>query len=349
MLFLFRYDRNPSLVGWWSLVTVGALGALIKLPAFTQYYLILGVMLFFRDGWKVFALARVWAGGIFTLAVLWLWSRYTQSVNSEFFPGWTASANLQGFIGRWEDRLEPVFWIRLFFYLFLLIGTPAAWLVLLSGGTGGLKNRLRVPLLGSWLAGLGMMILVWGPRTCMGHAYYCLPFLVPICAVFGKSAGFFLAQKNRPPWLASGLAGAVLLGCLPMTAYLLRPDVTLRETVDWMQKNIPQDDLVIIKANHSAYTREYPELPGFSYLSGRHVWVWTRFLNSQERERALKTSGWIVETLPEDHQAWWEQARKAVKGHERPVEDISKLIQHTGAVLTHETSAFRVFRIPQKK
>lgn len=47
ILLLFRYDRNPSLIGWWSLVTVGALGALIKLPGFTQYYLILGVMLFF--------------------------------------------------------------------------------------------------------------------------------------------------------------------------------------------------------------------------------------------------------------------------------------------------------------
>ena len=344
ILLLFRYDRNPSLIGWWSLVTVGAMGALIKLPGFTQYYLILGGMLFFRDGWKVFAQARVWAGGIFTLTVLWLWSRYTQSVNSEFFPEWTASANLQGFIGRWEDRLEPVYWIRLFFYLFLLVGTPAAWLVLLLGGIGGLKNWLRAPLLGPWLAGLGMMVLLWGPRTCMGHAYYCLPFLVPICALFGKSAGFFLAQKNRPPWLASGLAGAVLLGCLPMTAYLLRPDVTLRETADWMQKNIPQGGLVIIKANHSAYTREYPELPGFSYLSGRHTWVWTRVLNSQERDKALETSSWIVETIPAFPVPWWENLRKKIKGHERPAEDISDLLERLDARLVEESGRFRAFR-----
>lgn len=345
ILLMFRYNRKPCLLGWWSIVTVGVLGALIKLPGFTQYYLILGVMLFSRDRWKVFAQLRVWAGGILTLAALWLWGRYTQSVNSVFFPDWTASANLQGFLGRWEDRLESVYWIRLLFYLFVLVGTPAAWLAAFLGGTNMAKGWLKLPLLTPWLVGLGMMILVWGPRTCMGHAYYCLPFLVPICALFGKSAGFFLGQKNRPSWLAPGLAAAVLLGSLPMTAYLLRPDATLRETATWMQKNIPQGDLVIIKANHSAYTTEYPELPGFSYLSGRQTWIWTRFLGSQERQRALETSSWIVETLPAGHQVWWERVRQAIKGHHRPMEDISELLRQSDARLVHESNRFRAFRI----
>jgi len=301
-------------------------------------------MLFFRDGWKVFAQARVWAGGVFTLALLWLWSRYTQSVNTEYFPEWTASANLQGFLGRWEDRLEPVYWIRLFFYLFLLVGTPAAWLTVLFGGIGGLKSLLRAPLMGGWLAGLGMMILVWGPRTCMGHAYYCLPFLVPICALFGKSAGILLGQKNRPTWLAPGLAGAVLLGSLPMTTYLLRPDATLREATDWMQRNILQGDLVIIKANHSAYTREYPELPGFSYLSGRQTWIWTRFLAPQERQRALETGQWIIETRPSEKTEWWETLRRKIKAHERPVENIESLLESLGAKLIERRQSFIAFR-----
>jgi hypothetical protein len=129
-----------------------------------------------------------------------------------------------------------------------------------------------------------------------------------------------------------------------MTAYLLRPDVTLRETADWMQKNIPQGDLVIIKANHSAYTREYPELPGFSYLSGRHTWVWTRFLNSQERDKALETSSWIVETISAFPIPWWENLRKKIKGHERPAEDISDLLERLDARLVEESGRFRAFR-----
>lgn len=345
ILLLFRYERNPSLVCWWSLVTVGALGALIKLPGFTQYYLILGVMLFLRERWRVLVQARVWAGGIFTLALLWLWSRHTQSVNSEYFPEWTASANLQGFLGRWEDRLEPVYWVRLFFYLFVLVGTPAAWWSILLGGSSAARGWVKLPLLAPWLAGLGMMVLLWGPRTCMGHAYYCLPFLVPLCALFGKSAGFVLGQKNGSSWLAPGLAGAVLLGCLPMTAYLLRPDATLRDTAEWMQRNIPQGDLVILKANHSAYTREYPELPGFSYLSGRHTWIWTRFLSSPERKRALETSSWIVETLASPRIPWWEEIRKKIKGHDRPEEDISDLLRQSDPRLVYESNQFRAFRI----
>jgi hypothetical protein len=269
-------------------------------------------------------------------------------VNSEYFPEWTASANLQGFLGRWEDRLEPVYWVRLFFYLFVLVGTPAAWLSILLGGTSAARGWVKLPLLAPWLAGLGMMVLLWGPRTCMGHAYYCLPFLIPLCALFGKSAGFVLGQKNGPSWLAPGLAGAVLLGCLPMTAYLLRPDATLRDTAEWMQRNIPQGDLVILKANHSAYTREYPELPGFSYLSGRHTWIWTPFLSSQEKRRALATGRWIVETLPPDKEAWWENIRKTIKGHQRPVEDISGLIQETGATVVYQAPGFRALSIPPK-
>lgn len=349
ILLLLRYLRHPSLIVWWSLVVVGALGALIKLPGFTPYYLILGVILFSRDRWKVFLQPRIWAGGIFTLAALGLWSRYTQSVNSEFFPEWTASANLLGFLGRWEDRLEPVYWVRLFFYLFVLVGTPAAWLAVLLTGTSGTRGWLKLPLLAPWLVGLGMMVLLWGPRTCMGHAYYCLPFLVPVCAWFGKATESLLAKEKCPAWGTPILGLALLAGCLPMAAYLLRPDPVLRETTEWMKKNIPVSDLVIIKANHSPYTREYPELPGFSYLSGRSTWVWTRFLNSQEKKRALETSGWIVETISPSPAPWWEGLRRKIKGHERPMEPIGDLLLRAEPAPLMETPKFRVFRIDRGK
>jgi hypothetical protein len=49
-----------------------------------------------------------------------------------------------------------------------------------------------------------------------------------------------------------------------MGAYLMRPDETLRQTTLWMRENVPAEYLVIIKANHSVNTREYPQLQGLA-------------------------------------------------------------------------------------
>jgi hypothetical protein len=134
-----------------------------------------------------------------------------------------------------------------------------------------------------------------------------------------------------------------------MAAYLMRPDKTLRETTLWMRENIPAGDLVIIKANHSVYTREYPQLPGFSYLSGRRTWIWGPYLSDKERARALETSRWLVETLPPPEASWWENVRKKIKGHERPVEDIAGLKKTTGAELIKRVDGYQVFRVNLKK
>ena len=122
----------------------------------------------------------------------------------------------------------------------------------------------------------------------------------------------------------------VIGGCLVMAAYLMRPDETLRQTTLWMRENVPYGDLVIIKA-YSVYAWKYPQLPGFSYLSGRRNWIWSPYLCDEERARALKTSRWIVETLPPSKTSWWENVRKQIKGHERPVEDISRLKKIEGS------------------
>ena len=134
-----------------------------------------------------------------------------------------------------------------------------------------------------------------------------------------------------------------------MAAYLMRPDKTLRETTLWMRENIPAGDLVIIKANHSVYTREYPQLPGFSYLSGMRTWIWGPYLSDAERARALETSQWLVETVPPSKISWWESVRKQIKGHERPVEDISGLKKIVGAELVTQGDGYRVFRVNIKK
>ena len=131
------------------------------------------------------------------------------------------------------------------------------------------------------------------------------------------------------PFDVAGRGGSILLwgvaGCLVMTAYLMRPDETLREIISWMRENISDGVFVIIKANHSLYSRKYPQLPGFSYLRGRRTWILGPYLSDKQRTRALKTSRWFVETLPTSETFRRENIRKQIKGHERPVEDIAEL------------------------
>jgi hypothetical protein len=241
-----------------------------------------------------------------------------------------------------------VYWVRLGFYLLLFAGTPVVWLVILLRGKMVVKDLRQYSVLALWIVGLIFFVLLWGPKTCMGHAYYCLPFLVPLCAVFGKSTSSLCYPRWGGWGWSEGLVVGVVGGCLVMAAYLMRPDKILRETTLWMRENIPAGDLVIIKANHSVYTREYPQLPGFSYLSGRRTWIWGPYLSDEERARALETSRWLVETLPPSEATWWENVRKQIKGHERPAEDISSLIRATGATPYYQTPVFCIFQIHPK-
>jgi 4-amino-4-deoxy-L-arabinose transferase-like glycosyltransferase len=337
------YLDRPRLILWWGIVGLGTLGCLIKLPAFFHLYLIIAGILWLQSGWKGVLGWRVICGALFTGICLWAWSRKTETVNAAYFSDWSASANLRGFLGQWQDRLRPVYWVRLGFYLLLLAGTPVVWGVILLRGKTVLKDLRQYTVLVLWAVGLIFFILLWGPRTCMGHAYYCLTFLVPLCALFGKAC-VLLRPKHAPGGWAVGLIAGVVGGCLPMAAYLMRPDETLRESTAWMRENIPAEDLVIIKANHSVYTREYPQLPGFSYLSGRRTWIWSPYLSDEERARALKTSRWLVETLPPSETSWWESVRRQIKGHERPVEDISELKKTVGAELVTQGGGYRVFQ-----
>ena len=342
------YLIRPNLFLWWGIVSLGVVGCLVKLPAVAHLYLVVAGVLWIRSGRKGFLGLRVICGALFTLICLWAWSRTTESVNAAYFSDWSSSANLRGFLGQWQDRLRPVYWVRLGFYLLLFAGTPVAWFMILLRGKTVVKDVRQNSVLVLWVVGLILFVLLWGPKTCMGHAYYCLPFLVPLCVLFGKTCVLVRVKNARGGWTV-GLIAGVVGGCLPMAAYLLRPDETLRESTAWMRENIPAGDLVIIKANHSVYTREYPQLPGFSYLSGRRTWIWGPYLSDEERARALETSRWLVETLPPSQNSWWENVRKKIKGHERPVEDISKLKKTTGAELIQSGKGYKIFRVNLEK
>ena len=134
------YLIRPSLFLWWCIIVLGALGCLIKLPAVSHLYLMIAGVLWFRSGWKGVLGLRVICGALLTLICLWAWSRTTEAVNAAYFPDWSSSANLRGFLGQWQDRLRPVYWVRLGFYLLLFAGTPVAWFMILLRGKTVVKD-----------------------------------------------------------------------------------------------------------------------------------------------------------------------------------------------------------------
>ena len=342
-----RYGERPKAGTWWAMVGLGLVGCRLKLPEVFHIYLLFALALGWPQRWNGLFAPRVLLGGLLTLAGLSLWGVLTNKMNGNWFSEWNSSSNLKSFLGDLDGRLSLMSWTKLVAYQLLLLASPVVWLAMVIGWRNIKVSLGQNRWMLVWWVSLGGFVLLWGGPTCMAHAYYNLPFLIPVCWAFGKAmdCDFWRFSPVARVWMVAG----VLAVTLPMTAYLLRPDRILAESTKWMEQNIPKGDLVIIKANHSEYTREYPQDPGFSYLSGRGAWIWTKFLPPAEQERAMQTARWIVETLPPQRTSWWESVRKQIKGHERPVEDITELKKTVGAELVTQGDGYRVFRVNIKK
>jgi hypothetical protein len=347
VLLAVRYGERPRAATWWAMVGLGLVGCLLKLPEVSHIYLLFAVALGWPQGWKELFAPRVLLGGLLTLAGLSLWGALTNQINGEWFAEWNSTSNLKSFLGDLDGRLSLRNWTKFVAYQFLLLASPLVWLAIARGWKDIKASLGQNRWMLAWWVGLGGFVLLWGGPTCMAHAYYNLPFLIPVCWAFGQAMNcdFWRTSPAARSWMVVG----VMAVTLPMTAYLLRPDPILVETTKWMKENINKGDLVIIKANHSVYTREYPQNPGFSYLSGRRTWIWGPYLSDKERARALETSRWLVETLPPSEASWWENVRKKIKGHERPVEEISELKKTVWAEMIKQGEGYQAFRINLKK
>jgi len=342
-----RYGERPTSGTWWAMVGLGLVGCLLKLPEVSHIYLLFAVALGWPQRWNGLFATRVLLGGLLTLAGLSLWGALTNKMNGEWFSEWNSSSNLKSFLGDLDGRISLTNWTKIAAYQFLLLGSPVVWLAILIGWRNIKASLGQNRWMLAWWVGLGGFVLLWGGPTCMAHAYYNLPFLIPVCWAFGQAmdCDFWRFRPVARGWMVAG----VMAVTLPMTAYLLRPDPILAETTKWMKESINKGDLVIIKANHSVYTREYPQNPGFSYLSGRGVWIWTKFLPPAEQKQAVQTARWIVETHPPSKDLWWEVLRKKIKQHERAPEDIALLLRETRAVRVTCESAFTVYKTSGKQ
>jgi len=324
-MLTLRYSQSPSSQNLVGLTLVGALGLLIKFPAFVHLGLFFvlatvdrqGIRAFFRPG-------LVLASLLITLALLG-WGRYVDYVNGPFFPFWRGWENFYGFLQPKLSRFSFQFWAPLAGYNLAFI-LPA---VLAPFGLAGLftiwkgrrecfESRMLLYLFVSLLAGW----LIWA-KAAPSHSYYNFPNLPFFCALFGFGVSGWLESFFRSPWLKRVLSTSVIFLLLLWGAagylYLSRPDAVTCTAAAWLRAHTLATDLVIYQPRHMASVLDYAHQPLLSHTSLRRTWIWTRLTPIWEKERALKTSPWLIVSQPSVDISWIEQLRRFFKGTPAPL------------------------------
>ncbi|MEM1059833.1 MAG: glycosyltransferase family 39 protein [Verrucomicrobiota bacterium] len=356
-LFLYlgwSYVREPGLGKLTLLGLVGLVGITLKLPEVSHLYVLFFVLLLLKDGWRAFLKPAYWVLLIVTVVVTKLWSGYLDTANSPHFEMWSASGNLQDFLGKYGRLLEPKRYVSVGGYVTAFILTPVglllvAWGVIRAWGRGGWRY---LPLL--WLFSLAFFYLVWGPRTAFTHAYYNLPSLGPLAAMFGIGAVGFLAwTQARAPALRLALRyGALAVFALLAAAgtyYLVRPEWTVFRAAKWVEANTAPDDIVLLKSNHINHLARYPHYAALPYYSGRRAWIWMTDSGAIEAEpqHVLATSDWFVELVPDEEPGLLRRLQTMVKARRDIREDMSWLTTQPGVKPVHAGDGFKVYRLSQ--
>lgn len=307
LLLVLRYADHPTWQTLGCLTLVGALGLLVKLPAFTHLGLFLGLVLADRQGWRGLLRPELWAAGLLIGVALLAWGRFVDEVNAPLFPDWRGWENLRGFVRPETSRLSFNFWAPLVAYnlAFILPVAGAPFAVL------GLKefwhNRadfyhsrvwlyLLLSLLGSWL--------VWA-KGAAAQNYYNLPNLVFFSAAFGagmeQARRVCVLQRWRPLRLGSTAIFVLSLVALSGVAgawYLAKPDKVALRAAHWVKTHTQSTDLILYQPRHNAAVLDYEHQPLLSHLSGRRTWIWTRSTPDWEQQKALETASFLVVTQP---------------------------------------------------
>ena len=215
VLLVLRYEENPSLARWSLCAGVGLVGLLVKLPEIGHLYLILAVLVVWRDGWKGLVRPRYLLAAAATIVALKAWGNYVDSIYAAYLPEWTSKENLKLFIGGWESRFHLKPWVMAFLYVgaFIVPG-PAALATLY--GMSVLRQKNAQKILGPWLLALLCYYLLWfgsGPNS---QSYYNLPALAPLCALFG------IGMASLLEWQSCG-RGVVLEWQSPLSLLFCQP------------------------------------------------------------------------------------------------------------------------------
>ena len=299
VLLIARYVEQPTVGRWLACSFAGLAGLLVKTPEIAHLYLLLALLLWPLEKWRLFWRPRYLVMALVSLAALKGWGTYVDSVNLRYLPEWSTAANLKGFIGTLHDRLDVKGWVILAGYIGGLLA-PGAALVLAFWGfwkTGRSENGIP-RLLRAWLWTGPVFYLLWAGNGGNKQNYYNLPMLVPVCALFGLGTVAFLRRfpgRKAVPWLL----GAVVIGCcLPGTAYYFQRDNQILHAAEWLKQNTKPGEVILFRPNHRWDMIDYPYNPTLAYYSGRPTFVWTRNTPEDQRREGLERARYAVITLP---------------------------------------------------
>ena len=154
VLLVLRYDENPSLLRWSLCAGIGLAALLVKLPETAHLYLILGFLVFRREGRAALVRPRYLIAAVLTIAALKLWGNHIDAVNIGPLSMDSSTGKLSGYIGTLDSRFHFLPWamVGLYLVVFILPGTLASrffWILRTPGENSRSLATVVAPLLSS--------------------------------------------------------------------------------------------------------------------------------------------------------------------------------------------------------
>ncbi len=301
VLLVLRYDENPSLLQWSLCAAVGVAALLVKLPETAHLYLILGFLVFRREGRKALVRPRYLVAAALTIVALKLWGNHIDAVNVGPLSLDSSTGKLGGYIGTWNSRFHLLPWAMVGLYLAAFI-VPGPAALITAYGLWILLQTKREKILGPWLLSLLLFYCLWfgvGPNS---QNYYNLPALAPLCALFGIGMTSLLEWQMLLRWRRIAMTVAILLVVLPaipVWQYLFKQDRQILAAALWTKANTQPGDVILFRPAHRWDMIEHPYNAVLAYYSERPTFVWTDMTPKPYQRMALERARYAIVTVPQ--------------------------------------------------
>jgi dolichyl-phosphate-mannose-protein mannosyltransferase len=344
---VLRYNENPNLGNWICLAGIGLLGLLIKLPETAHLYLILGFLIFQREGWKATIRPRYLLAAIVTVVVLKTWSTYLDSVNKVYAPQWTSMENLRLFIGSLGSRFQVRPWLMISLYLSAFVVPGIAALATVYGLWISFR-KWRWTVLSVWLGSLVIFYLLWFGNGPPAQSYYNLPALAPMCALFGIGMHDLLMRnwiRRWPPALVTSvMILALVIPAVPVWKYLFKQDRQILAAALWARENTAPDDVIVFCLNHRFDMIDYPFNAVPSYYSERPTFIWSRYNSDVLAATSLAHSRYGIVTRSGPVTEGPLAVINRFRGRSTSEPESLEWLNHAGFHPVAEEPGFRVFK-----
>jgi 4-amino-4-deoxy-L-arabinose transferase-like glycosyltransferase len=301
VLLVLQYDENPSLVRWSLCAGIGLAALLVKLPETAHLYLILGFLVFRREGRRALVRPRYLIAAALTIVALKLWSNHIDAVNVGPLSMDSSTGKLSSYIGTWNSRFHFLPWAMVGLYLAAFIVPGPATLITVYGLWVFLRTHSE-KILGPWLLSLLLFYFLWfgiGPNS---QNYYNLPALAPLCALFGIGMASLVEWPGLLRWRHTAVVVAILLvvvSAIPVWQYLFKQDRQILAAALWTKENTQPGEVILFRPTHRWDMVEHPYNPVLAYYSERRTFVWTAITPEPYRRMALERARYAVVTLPQ--------------------------------------------------